>query len=251
MWSVGALLGALIGAGCVSAGISLWVQMAAVGAVTVVAVEPLVRQLIPDQKAENPAEEPGLERGWITKTVVVLAAVSFASFVCEGAAGDWSATYLRDVVGAGPGVSALSYAAYTLAMVVTRLGALRLQSRISARRLLPALALLAAVAMSVTLVAGSRVLSVVGFAGLGAGVALLVPTAFSAAYTAASRGSAIAIVAGSGWVGYLLGPPLIGHLADRVGLSAALVTIPVMVAIAGIAIRCTTAFYAADEFHRD
>jgi hypothetical protein len=78
-----------------------------------------------------------------------------------------------------------------------------------------------------------------------------VPTAFSAAYSAGNTGSAIAIVAASGWLGYLLGPPLIGHLADWIGLSGALVTIPVMVSVAAIVIRCTTAFESADEFHRD
>ena len=91
----------------------------------------------------------------------------------------------------------------------------------------------------------------IGFAGLGAGVALLVPTAFSAAYSASSAGSAIALVATTGWVGYLLGPPLIGHLAGWVGLSAALITIPVMISVAGAVIGCTRAFDAADEFHRD
>ena len=90
-----------------------------------------------------------------------------------------------------------------------------------------------------------------GFAALGVGVALLVPTAFSAAYGASGAGSAIAIVAATGWLGYLLGPPLIGHLSGRVGLSAALVTIPVMMSIVGVAIRCTPAFDKADEFHRD
>ena len=87
-----------------------------------------------------------------------------------------------------PGVSALSYAAYTLAMVVIRLGGMHLHSRVSARRLLPALALFAAVGMSVTLAAANPVVSVVGFACVGAGVALLVPTAFSAAYSAGSGG---------------------------------------------------------------
>jgi MFS family permease len=86
---------------------------------------------------------------------------------------------------------------------------------------------------------------------VGAGVALLVPTAFSAAYSAGSGGSSIAFVAATGWVGYLLGPPLIGHLAQWVGLSAALLTIPVVMLIAAISIVCTKAFDRADEFHRD
>jgi MFS family permease len=252
MWSVGALLGAVIGAASVSAGVGLTSQLAVLGAVVLVVVGALTRHLLPDAR---PAAGRSLanrgKRTWMTPTVAVLAAVSFASFLCEGAATDWSANYLHEVVGAGPGVSGLSFAAYTLSMVLTRFGALRLHSRVSSRQLLPALALVAAAGMSVTLAAANPVVSVIGFATLGAGVALLVPTAFSAAYSASSAGSAIAIVAGTGWVGYLLGPPLIGHLAGWVGLSAALIIIPVTISIAGIVIRCTRAFDAADEFHRD
>jgi MFS family permease len=187
----------------------------------------------------------------MTTTVAILGAVSFASLLCEGAAADWSANYLQNVVGYGHGVSGLGYAAYTLTMVVTRFSGLRLQLRIPSRRLLPALALLAAVGMSVALVTANPVLSVLGFATLGAGVALLVPTAFSAAYSATTAGSAIAIVAATGWLGFVLGPPLIGHLAELIGLSAALVIIPVMISIAGMAVHFTSAFDAADQFHRE
>ncbi len=242
MWSVGALAGALIGATCVGAGVGLLPQLAVLGVVVVVVVQTLTRRLIADEAA---GPEPGAGRpwrAWMTPAVGVLAAVAFSSFLCEGAATDWSATYLRDVVGAGPGVAACSYAAYTCAMVVTRFGAVRLHARVSGRVLLPALALFAAVAMAVTLATANRVVSVIGFAALGAGVALLVPTAFSAAYAASGAGSAIAIVAATGWVGYLLGPPLIGQLAGRVGLAGALLSIPVMLAAAGLAIRCSRAF---------
>lgn len=247
MWSLGALLGAVIGAGCVSVGVGLEPQLLVLGAAVLVVVGPLTLRLIADETVAVTADERG--RTW-TPTVVILAAVAFASFLCEGAATDWSANYLHDVVGAGAGLSALSYAAYTLAMVLIRFGAMRLHARLSARRLLPALALLAAVGMSVTLAAGDPLVSVIGFASLGAGVALLVPTAFSAAYSAGSGGSAIALVAATGWVGYLLGPPLIGHLAQWAGLSVALVTIPVVISVAALAIAATPAFDAADEFHR-
>ena len=253
MWSVGALAGAVIGAVCVSAGVGLTVQLTCLGLVVLIVVEALTRRLIPDS-ADTPAASSGPTQGsraWMTPTVAILAAVSFASFLCEGAATDWSANYLRNVVGAGPSVAALSYAAYTCAMVITRFGAPRLHTRVSGRRLLPALALVAVVGMSVTLATANAWTGVLGFAALGVGVALLIPTAFSAAYGASGAGSAIAIVAATGWVGYLLGPPLIGHLSARVGLSAALVTIPVMMSIVGIAIRCTPAFDKADEFHRD
>ncbi|MDT5145622.1 MAG: hypothetical protein QOC58_267 [Mycobacterium sp.] len=249
MWSVGALVGAMIGAACVAANVRLAPQLAVLGIVVVIAGEALTRHLIADRAAAGPKSVAG-QRSWMTPAVAILAAVAFASFLCEGAATDWSANYLRNVVGAGPGVSALSYAAYTLTMVVTRLGAMRLHVRVPSRRLLPALALLAAAGMSVALATGGPVAAVLGFASLGAGVALLVPTAFSAAYSASGAGSAIAIVAATGWIGYLLGPPLIGHLAGLAGLSAALVTIPVMMTAVAIAIGCSPAFAHADEFHR-
>ncbi|WP_238305955.1 MULTISPECIES: MFS transporter [Mycobacterium] len=248
MWSVGALLGALIGAACVTAGIGLEPQLVFLGVLVLVVVRPLTRHLVAGEAVAASPEARGRAR--ITPTVAILAAVAFASFLCEGAATDWSANYVHDVIGAGPGLSALSYAAYTLAMVAVRFGALRLHARVPARRLLPALALIAVVAMGVTLATANPVLGVIGFAGLGVGVALLVPTAFSAAYGAGGGGSAIAIVAATGWVGYLLGPPLIGHLAQWAGLSAALVVIPVVLAVTAIAIRFGTAFDAADEFHR-
>lgn len=248
MWSVGGLVGAMVGAACVSVGIALALQAVVLGAVVLIFVEPLTRRLIPDEAAGVPVGER--RRNWLTPTVAVLAAVAFASFICEGAAADWSANYLREVVGSGVGVAALSYAAYTFAMVVVRFGAMRLHARVTARRLLPALALLGVVGMGVTLATANPVLSVIGFACLGAGVALLVPTAFSAAYAAGNGGSAIALVAATGWVGYLLSPPLIGHLAQWIGLAAALVTIPVMLSIAAVAIAGSRAFDAADEFHR-
>ncbi len=251
MWSAGGLLGASTGAVCVSAGVGLAPLLVIVGVVVLVVATPFTRYLTADQADAEVSGERPTKRSALTATVAVLAAVSFASFLSEGAAADWSANYSHNVVGASPSASALSYAAYMLLMVATRLGATRLQARISTRVLLPALALFAAIAMSVTLVLANPVVSVIGFACLGAGVALLVPTAFSAAYSAGNTGSAIAIVAASGWLGYLLGPPLIGHLADWIGLSGALVTIPVEVSVAAIVIRCTTAFESADEFHRD
>lgn len=250
MWSVGGLLGAGAGAACVTVGVGLTPLLVAAAVVVLLAVAPFIRHLVADRADDTaPAEHTAPRSVWSTG-VAVPAAVAFASFLTEGAAADWSANFSRNVVGTGAGTAALSYAGYSLLMVVTRLGATRLQARVAARRLLPALAVGAAIAMSATLPLATPAVTVIGFACLGAGVALLVPTAFSAAYSVGNGGPAIAVVAASGWLGYLLGPPLIGHLAEWFGLSGALVTIPVMVTVAAVAIRRSNAFDAADEFHR-
>ena len=93
MWSLGALLGALIGAAFVGAGVGLTPQLAAVGLVVLILVGVLTRWLVPD-RAVGAAASPDTDRhkrAWMTPTVAVLAAVAFVSFLCEGAATDWSA----------------------------------------------------------------------------------------------------------------------------------------------------------------
>lgn len=244
--SIAVLLGALIGAACVSAHVGLSAQMTVVGVVVIAAVAPLARGLIRDQLPATRQNTAQPQRLWRSPTVVVLSAVAFASFLCEGSASDWSGDYLGRVVGAAPALAALSYVPFTLVMAVTRLGAPRLYRRVSVRWLLPTLALFAAAGLCVTLITADFTATLVGFAALGAGVALLVPAAMTAAYSPSDAGTAIALVAAVGWVGYLIGPPLIGQLAQHAGLPTALATIPVMMALVAIAVRFTHAFDAAE-----
>jgi MFS family permease len=86
MWSVGALLGALIGAVCVWAGIGLLAQLAVVGVVVLLVVGALTRHLVPDRAAGPHPDAGAPGRSWMarmtsfSKTVGILAAVAFASF---------------------------------------------------------------------------------------------------------------------------------------------------------------------------
>lgn len=249
MWSIGGLTGALIGAGAVSAGVGLSTQLAILAPLALVVVEILSRGLIPDQ--QRPATDPagtraGQQRRTITGVVAVLGAVSFASMLCEGAAADWSANYLTSQLGASAGLAGLGYAGYTLTMVVMRLSGPVLQIRFGDRNLLPLLALVPVAGMTAALLTSSPVVGLLGFASLGIGLALIVPTAFSAAGEAtpdgANAGPAIAAVAAMGWTGYVTGPPLIGHLADAIGLTTALCLLPALVLAIAITIRATRVF---------
>jgi hypothetical protein len=245
MRSLAVLLGSLVGAVCVSAGVGLTAQLTVIGLIIIIVVRPIAGGLVrePAPTARQKAARP--QRIWRNATVVILSAVAFSSFLCEGSASDWSGDYLNRVVGAGPTVAALSYVPFTAVMAVTRLGAPRLYGRVSIRWLLPSLAL---VGLCVTLVTANLVVTLLGFAALGAGVALLVPAAMTAAYSPIDAGTAIAVVAAIGWVGYLIGPPLIGQVAQWAGLSAALATVPNMMTLVAIVIRFTNAFDAANAF---
>jgi MFS family permease len=258
MWSLGGLSGALIGTGAVSVGIGLSTQLMVMGALALTVVGVLARNLLADQDPSNAATTPddpsAPARRTFTGAVVLLGSVSFASMLCEGAAADWSANYLSSHLAAPAGVAGLGYAGYTLMMVVMRLSGPVLQSGAPNRTLLPVLAVTGAVGMIAALLTPSPIIGLFGFASLGIGVALVVPTAFSAAGTATAdsrnSGPAIAAVAAMGWIGYVTGPPLIGHLADAVGLTAALAVLPILLLIIATVIRLTRAFAPPGDLSR-
>ncbi len=82
----------------------------------------------------------------------MLGCIAFADMLCEGAAADWAAVYLRNSLHTVPLVAGLAYAAYALAMLTVRLAGNRLFTRFAASRLLPLLAALATLGFAAGLV---------------------------------------------------------------------------------------------------
>lgn len=248
MWSIGGFFGALLGAGMVGLGLGLPVQQAALGLLAVAVTAATAARLLPDRH-ERTETRPARGRWQVSRTVLVLGLVAFASMFCEGAVADWSANYLRNDLHTGAGVAGLGYAAFALAMLAVRLAGPILQTRFRSAALLPPLAMVATAGMATALVSGSPIVALAGFAAFGLGVALVVPTAFSAAGAVrpdgGNAGSVIATVSALGWIGFLAGPPLIGHLADVTGLPKALAALPILTAVIALAIRRSGAFGTA------
>lgn len=237
IWSLGAFLGAGIGAVAVGAGISLGAQLAVMAGPLIALVWSLSRLMVEDVEPEQPAAERRRpRRALLNAAVLSLAAVAFACLLCEGAASDWAAVYLRRGLHTSPGVAGLGYTAFALAMVTVRLSGNRLLTRWPARRVISALAGLATVGLGAALAVGEPVLTVIGFACLGAGLALVVPSMFSAAgrIPRVPVGSAVATVAGLSYCGLVVGPPLIGSLAGALTLRSALVVLPALTGLMSV-----------------
>ncbi|WP_210414847.1 MFS transporter [Microlunatus elymi] len=241
-WSIGALGGAMIGSAAVAAGVGLLPQLMIMAAVLLVLNAAVTRSLIDDRDA-GPRTHQRRGRSW-SPMILLLGGIATACMLCEGAAADWSAKYLRDSLHADPGVAGLAYAAYAAVMVVVRLSGGWVLSRRPVRTVLPVLALVATLGMTAALVIGTPAVAIIGFALLGAGVAAVVPAAFTAAgrLSASNAGTAIATVSALGWAGFMIGPPAIGHLAQATTLTIALAVIPILTAAVAAAIRFSPAF---------
>jgi MFS family permease len=246
LWSVGGLLGAVTGGLAARAGWSparhFTVAALCLGAAVLVGTRrlyPAADDAAPTRRATPCPAAAGAAAGaagrgrgvpW-SRALVVLGVVGFSSFFGEGAAHDWSAVYLHDVLGTSPGMAAAGFAAFSLAMAAVRFGGDRLSARFGPVRLVSASGLVAATGFGLGLLAHQPAAGVAGFALLGAGLACVVPITFSAAghLGGALAGVAISRVAAISYLATFVGPPVIGLVADLAGLSVAL-AIPVVLA---------------------
>ncbi|MGC0422809.1 MFS transporter [Embleya sp. AB8] len=247
-YSLGGLFGALVGSGAAALGVTPRVHLSVMAGVLAVAVwagsrallgaadDPHVREPVsaadPD-RAAAPAEG-GLVRllaGY--RAVVLLALIGLCSFVGEGAVADWSGVHLRETLDSSAGVAGLGFAGMSVAMSVGRFAGDRVVERFGPVRVLRVGALIAALGMTLALVTPWPAVSVLGFTLFGVGVAPVAPVTFSAAGNTPGVPAAWAIsrVTGIAYLGLLAGPPVIGFIAHRTGLTTALAIPAVLVAI--------------------
>lgn len=227
MWAVGIFLGSSAG------GLFAWFEIGAsvhlpVAALVGVLVLWRLGPSLADQPSARPAGAPvlALPRGPLWP----LALIATASFLAEGAASDWSAVYLATVVGASPAVSALALSGFSLGLVVTRFVADGLGVRFGDRALLLGGASLAGTGMVLGLLLPIAPIAILGFVAVGMGFAAVVPIAFrrAANLEGIEPGIGVAAVATVAYTGFLAGPPLIGFLAEAVGLRQALILVPLL-----------------------
>ena len=150
--------------------------------------------------------------------VMLVGGLCFLVMVTESGIADWSGIYLRDDTGAGAAAGATAFAGFSLGMAAARLGGDWLNERLGAGRLLRGGMAVVAVALGTVLVVGETVPAVIGFVLCGLGIANGVPLLFSAAGRLDPPGPSLAAAFTLGYTGFIVGPPVIGILADQVGL---------------------------------
>lgn len=250
-WSLGAVTGGLLGALGARAGLG-FTQSVVIASVVGLPVAFWLRgTYLPDtpatsrvigRGAESPATAAETSK---TKArirlplgVYVAGAIAFCAFMIEGAVADWSGLYLRDTLGSAEAIAALAYPLYEGAMAIGRLTGDRVTDRFGARAVLTASGVATAGGMALAVAANGTAAGLVGFFLVGVGVCLVVPVAFSVGGALGGSdtthaGAAIARIGTMAYTGLLLGPVLIGFLADattlRVGLG---VTVALALAVA-------------------
>jgi len=229
-FSFGALGGAVIGGWAAELGIDLVPHMVAVGAILLVVSAVGSRWLLP---AHTDAGDHGPAFAVPSRPLMLLGVIAFCALVAEGAAADWSAVYLQDYLHTSKGLAAAGFAAFSLTMAVMRLGGDRIAARWGAVTTVRLGGVIAALGLGLGLFAAHPVAAMLGFGALGVGIANIFPIVLSAAGRMPGLGTAPAIAAMTtmGYSGFLVGPPLIGFLAELVTLPVALAVVVLLCAL--------------------
>ncbi|EFL14010.1 integral membrane transporter [Streptomyces sp. C] len=115
------------------------------------------------------------------RAALLIGGVGFCAVFAEGASLDWSAVYLRDVLGSAAGPAAASTTAFALTMALARLAGDRVVDRFGAVRTVRAGGVLAVAGGLLVVGVREPAAAMAGFGLIGLGIAVVVPLAFAAA----------------------------------------------------------------------
>ncbi|WP_224281350.1 MFS transporter [Streptomyces sp. LS1784] len=188
-------------------------------------------------RAAEPSDGAGANAGSVRTHIRLLVLLLGLTALCtaygEGAIADWTTLHLTDDVHASSVVAATGYGAYAFAMAGGRVGGTWLSIRLGQTRLMLLGGLTAAVGMLIAALAPVVPVAICGFVLVGLGLANLFPLAIARA-GAAGGPQGVAFASSLGYGGMLIGPVVIGFLADAAGLPLALTTVAVAATVAAL-----------------
>ncbi|MFF4945671.1 MFS transporter [Streptomyces rubiginosohelvolus] len=240
-FSLGTVVGALLGMGLTAVRFPVGWHLAAValavaaaGVWTVRAVPAGTGRAEPDADGVKGPEAGGL-RGrpavWRDRRLVLIGLIVLAMAFAEGSANDWLPLLMVDGHGTGATAGSLTFMLFAVAMTTGRFTGGPLLVRYGPAAVVRASAVVAAVGVALVVFSDSALLAGSAVVLWGLGASLGFPVTISAAGEGAGPGDAsarVAAVSTAGFAAFLVGPPSLGFLADHVGLRNAMVVVLVL-----------------------
>jgi len=256
VWSIGAVVGGVLGAAAAQAAIPITVHLAISAALfsafALVAYRYMLPGAEPEEVPATPLAEPriaGRAGGLIAKWGVLAALVLIASggAIVEDSGASWSAIYLSGSLGASAFLAGVGFIALQGMQFVGRIFGDRLVDRFGQRAVARVGGATVFVGMGLALAFPTLAGTIVGFGLAGLGVATLIPAAMHAAdeLPGFRPGTGLTIVSWLMRLGFLLAPPIVGAIADASTLRFGLLIVP----FAGLLVLACSGVLATRRAH--
>ncbi|WP_207576309.1 MFS transporter, partial [Mycolicibacterium confluentis] len=238
-FSIGSIFGALLGVPLAAAHVALSIHVGIVALSCATGTLCAVRYLAPAQvAATRPLSRP--RSAWREPRTLAIGAMVLAFAAVEGSANDWLALALIDGYGAAHWVGVAGFVTFSCAMAVGRFTVPSILDRWGRAPVLWASAACTAAGTLLVVFAGYWVVVLVGIVLWGFGASTGFPVGVSAAADDPDRAAArVSVVSTIGYMAFVVAPPLMGVLADRVGTLNSLLAITALMVPAAVSVLAT------------
>ncbi|MDQ3277318.1 MAG: MFS transporter [Bacteroidota bacterium] len=236
LWSTAGFVAAGIGTFMIGRGIVPLTHFVVITAVIATGVAACYHYLVAEEKAPA-ASAPLFVKP--DKTLLRLGILAFCCMICEGAMFDWSGIYFQKVVGAEKSWIGAGYTAFMCAMASGRFVADWVSNKLQFSRTIFLSGILITSGLLLAVMVPKVLPSIIGFLVVGFGVSSVVPLIYSEAGKSKTiaAGMALTAVSSIGFLGFLIGPPLIGVLAGVFSLRISFLVIALVGLLIAVMIR--------------
>lgn len=212
-WSIAGFAGALIGLLMINLNVDTYLHFWIIAILIWINVLLNYRYLVPGKPEVSESK-----RKFFVKPegdLLQLGVIGFCSMATEGAMFDWSGIYFKEIVIAPQSLVVLGYASFMVMMALGRFMGDSVILKIGRKRTIQASGLIVSLGMAISVIFPYIIPATIGFMLVGIGVSSIAPTLYSVAGNnkKVSAGMALAMVASVSYLGFLMGPPLIGYIS--------------------------------------
>lgn len=221
MWSFAGFTGALVGLGMLTLKLTPFHHFLVVGAIVLLMVAFNFKFLVKaKEKIKNKTSEKKKLFVKPDSSLLWLGVIGFCSMASEGVMFDWSGVYFKDIVKAPGPLVILGYTSFMIMMASGRFLGDGLINKFGRERVMQISGVMISVGLFTAVFLPYIIPCTIAFMLVGLGVATIVPTVYSMAgkNPTVPPGEALTIVSSVSFLGFLMGPPVIGHIAEAFGL---------------------------------
>lgn len=228
LWSMAGFLSAMIGTFFISINVPPQIHFMVIAVVAFGIIFTAYKHTMPDSEKNDGEAQPMFVKP--DRDLLMLGLIGFCAMVCEGAMFDWSGVYFMEVVKVPASMKTMGYVAFMGTMTGGRFAGDWLANKIGRKKMLQISGLLMAGGMGIAVLFPYMASATFGLLLVGFGVSSVVPLVYSAAgrSTTMSAGMALAAVSSISFIGFLIGPPLIGIVAQMADLRFSFAVVAVL-----------------------
>ena len=218
VWSLAGFTGALVGLGILALNVTTYTHFVIVAGIVLSLVAFNYKLLI--QAKATPKTEKKKLFFKPDRTLIWLGVIGFCCMASEGVMFDWSGVYFKDVVKVPGPLVVLGYTSFMIMMACGRFFGDRLAQKWGRKKVMQISGCVISTGLFTAVFFPYIIPATIAFMFVGLGVSTIIPTLYSIAgkHPTIPTGEALTAVSSVSFLGFLMGPPVIGHIAQAFGL---------------------------------